>query len=97
MVFIEVTRDVARHKTDRFYRCVRVHFLDSDRHFHQTMIRLRSPGSDETSLSLANWMPLDDEIVELIEKRLEAKNPEDLVMKLDKILQKHGYKIKIYT
>ena len=89
MVLVEVTREVAKHKADPTYRCVRVHFLADDGHFH--LVRIRLP---DGRVSVANYMPLDDEVAELVEKRLHAKDPEDLLMKLDRVLHKRGYQIR---
>jgi len=90
MVFIEVTMKVAKHKVAPTYLCVRIHFLADDSHFHLSRVQLPNG-----RVSVANYMPLDDEVAELVDKRLEAPNPEDLLEKLNRVLRRHGLQIKI--
>jgi len=88
MVWIEVTPNVAKHKVAQDYPCVRVHFLTTDSHFHINQM------STERGESIANWMPKDREIAELLDKRLQAPNPLDALYELDQVLRKHGWELK---
>jgi len=89
MVFVEVTREVAKHKVAEGYLCVRVHFLAEDDHFHLTRIEL-----PDGKISVANYMPKDEEVAEIVALRLQARDPVNLLILLDKILHRHGYEIR---
>jgi len=98
MVFVEVTADVAKHKTAKDYPCVRIHFFAADTHFH--VKNLETP----QGISLYNWVPKDDnELLEIIEKRWQVVeirdklgDPKalDFLYGLYEVARKHGWELR---
>lgn len=88
MVWIEITHAVLAHKKAHNYPCVRVHFFVADLHFH--IVKAETP----EGRSVANYVPKDLEIADLIDKRLQAPNPLDAMFEMDQVFRRHGWELR---
>jgi hypothetical protein len=85
---VVVTRKVASHQVNPLYRCALIHFEPCDFHF-----RIERQTLEDGSVSVANYMPRNDEVAMLVDAILSAEDRRqavDLVERLREVFKKHG-------